>query len=283
MESSAVPQQGTGASYTPPVHLRRLRMRIDGHTDTPTGKIFHIQNKTALSSAMWTALDFLTWDTRIPLVKPLQDAGWKKIQAILDGVSTDPSWGRGMDIETDVNGKTIMEFFDDYSFRLELNGFPIKVDNLFFYLSQIFHNDEMYREKIGWAVEEFLMVAYSNPMNNGILDRLIPRIRPDIIPPWFIYDRPSVWTDDDYIEIFTKLKEKWDEYDLRENRKKHIKLVFDVFVRLFERNESFRESTKEMLAWWKDKEWFHEEWFDPMLWYPRTRGGIHYGVHGGIL
>jgi hypothetical protein len=256
-------------------------MRIDGHTDTPVGKVFHIQNKTALSSAMWTALDFLTWDTRLPLVKTLQDAGWKKLQDTLDKIEVDPSWGRGMDIETDTNGKILMEFFDEYSFHLSLEGFPLNVEKLFFYMGQIFHNDEMYREKIGWGIEWFRALAFDNP--DEVIKHIIPRIRPDIIPWWFYDDRPSVWRDEDYIDVIKRLKNLWDEYDLRENRKTHIRLVFDVFIRLFERNEAFREASKEMLMWWRVREIQHEDWFDPMLWYPRTRGGIHYGVHGGVL
>ena len=112
-------------------------MRIDGHTDNAVGQVFHVMNKSLLSSAMWAAVDFLTWDTRFPLTEYLQKKGWEAIQEKLDGIKTDPAWGRGIDIEMDPNGKTMAEFFDEYAFKLKLYGFPLDLDNLFFYMAMI--------------------------------------------------------------------------------------------------------------------------------------------------
>jgi hypothetical protein len=271
--------------YSTPQYLyqeKRQKMRIDGHTDNAVGQTFHVKNKSLLSSAMWTAIDFLTWDTKFPLTEYLQKKGWDTIQEKLDGIKTEPCWGKGIDIETDLNGKTMMEFFDEYAFLLKLKGFPLDCDNLFYYLAMVFHNDEMYREKMGWAVEWFGHFAFLNPVHTGITSKVC-NIRPDLIPAWFIYDRPSVWRDEDYLSIFKRIHDEWDKYDMRENRKTHIKGMYDVFCRLFERNEAFREATKEMLLWFRNKQWMHEQWFEPEYWYPRTRGGIHYGVHGGVL
>jgi hypothetical protein len=260
-----------------------MKMRIDGHIDTAVGQVFHVVNKTNLSSAMWTALDFLTWDTSFPPAKAVQEAGWKTIQRYIDNIYIDPVWSRGEDIECDYNGKIVSDFLDEYAFLLELYGFPLKVNNLFSYLSLIFHNDEMYREKMGWAFEWFSVKAFADPVSTGLVNLLIPRIRPDIIPGWFRYNRPSVWTDTDYLSIFDNMYNIWNEYDKRENRKGHISGMYRAFVKLFERDAAFRQATKDMLLWLRDKEFVHEDWFEPERWYPASRGCIHYGVHGGIL
>ena len=73
-------------------------MRIDGHTDNEVGQIFHVKNKTLLSSAMWAAIDFLTWDTKFPLTKHLQEKGYEAsrewLSALMEEASVRKNYGR---------------------------------------------------------------------------------------------------------------------------------------------------------------------------------------------
>jgi hypothetical protein len=227
-------------------------VRIDGRTDTPEGKEFHQRDKPALSMALHLLLaatqkkGVLGGFARRMIVNQANTYVRKMILR--------PEWAKGDDVLMDPSTQSFLAFIRDFREEFKNDPISIDVDPILLYAALLFHNDEFWRERIGWGIEWF-----------GL------RYRVDM-------------TDGEVLALLDDFTSEWDKVDMRQNRKVHIRMALGVLRGLFEQDGQVRTRIRYSLLWWKHPPmWTHELWFDPMRWYPRMRGALHYGVHGGVM
>lgn len=86
------------------------------------------------------------------------------------------------------------------------------------------------------------------------------------------------------LEFINDAKAWWNENDARDRTRPWIEKMWNKMIDWYARKEFWEKSVNFIINYCVDheKEWQAHVMFDPKVWYPRGRGTINIGVHGGM-